>query len=122
MTMIRAVSLALASCAVTACLGVGDSLVSIRGTVEDQQGQPYSRCNVSLIQNGDDEPLDTLWLEGNELEGGEMRVSFHVPGRWKDCFISVECDEAQKKFTSPKIGRDRPIPLDLGKIILERQP
>jgi len=75
-----------------------------------------------LILNGDDEPLDTLWLEGDELEDGEMKVSFHVPGRWKDCFISVECDEAQKKFTSPKIGRERPIPLDLGKIVLERQP
>ncbi len=120
--MIRVIPLALASCVIAACIGVGDSLVSVRGKIEDQKGQPYERCNVSLTLTSDDEPLDSLWLEGDELEDREMKVSFHVPGRWKDCFISVECEGAQRRFTSKKIGRERPIPLDLGKIVLERQP
>ncbi len=119
--MTRVLAVALASCVTTACLGVGDSLVSVRGKVEDQQGQPYERCNVSLTLNGDDKPLDSLWLDGDELENGELEVSFHVPGRWKDCIVSVECEDAQRKFNSEKIGRGRPIPLDLGEIVLERQ-
>ena len=120
--MTRVLALALASCMTTACLGVGDSLVSVRGKIEDEQGEPYDRCNVSLTLDGDTEPLDSLWLEGEALEYGNMKASFHVPGRWRDCFVSIECDQAQRKYTSERIGRGRPIPLDLGRIVLERQP
>ena len=96
-------------------------MVALRGKVEDQKGQPYERCLVSLTLDGEDQPLDSVRLEGDSLEGGEMEVSFHVPGRWKDCFVAVECDDAERRFVSERIGRERPIPLDLGRIVLERE-
>src|SRR3990172_11998364 len=102
------------------CLGVGDSLVVIEGRLVDQAGAPYDRCQAALRLADSKEELESLALDDRRLEEGRFSLSFHVPGRWADCYFAFACDGAASEATSPVVRRGYKNPIQFGEIVLRR--
>lgn len=106
---------------VSGCLGVGDSLVVIEGRLVDQAGAPYDRCEAALRLADLEEELESVALDSRRLEEGRFSLSFHVPGRWADCYFAFACDGAAGEATSPVVRRGYENPVQLGEIVLRRE-
>ena len=105
---------------VSGCLGVGDSLVVIEGRLVDQAGAPYDRCQAALRLADSHEELESLSLDHRRLEAGHFSLSFHVPGRWSDCYFAFVCDSAAGEVSSVVVRRGYKNPVQLGDIVLRR--
>lgn len=105
---------------VSGCLGVGDSLVVIEGRLVDQAGTPYDRCQAALRLVDSKEELESLALDDRRLAEGQFSLSFHVPGRWADCYFAFACDGAAGEVGSPVVRRGYKNPIQLGDIVLRR--
>ena len=105
---------------VSGCLGVGDSLVALRGRLVDQAGAPYDRCQAALRLVDSKEELESVVLDDRRLEEGRFSLSFHVPGRWADCYFAFAFDGGAGEVTSPVVRRGYKNPIELGDIVLRR--
>ena len=105
---------------VTGCLAVGDSLVVIEGRVLDQEDVPYERCEAALLLADSKEELESVTLDNRRLKAGRFSLSFHVPGRWADCYFTFSCDGAVREVSSRIVRRGYENPVGLGDVVLTR--
>lgn len=102
------------------CLGVGDSLVVVEGRLVDQTGAPFGRCQADLRFADSKEELESVALDDRRLDEGRFSLSFHIPGRWADCYFTLACDGAAGEVSSPVVRRGYENPIQLGDIVLRR--
>lgn len=100
----------------TACLPIGDSYVDFNGKITDEQGRPYKRCDLTLLDGNDE-------FQRYTAKDGWFSTGFSSGPFNYTVVFEATCDGAAETYRSKPIRlKAGGKPNDVGTFVLKRAP